>query len=62
MADELVLFLASQGFTNSRLILGLMAARDRTPKVIGVFCLDPGILEGQEVAPARVTYMIGSFG
>jgi deoxyribodipyrimidine photo-lyase len=39
--------------------VGLAAARDRTPKVIGVFCLDPGILSGDDVAPARVAYMIG---
>ena len=39
--------------------IGLMAARDRTPQVVGVFCLDPGILQGDAVAPARVAYMIG---
>ncbi|MEO0826508.1 MAG: FAD-binding domain-containing protein [Cyanobacteria bacterium J06639_16] len=39
--------------------LGLAAARDRSPKVIGVFCLDPAILGRDDVAPARVTYMIG---
>ncbi|KPQ34130.1 MAG: deoxyribodipyrimidine photo-lyase [Phormidesmis priestleyi Ana] len=59
MADELVLFWHRKDLRIQD-NLGLMAARDRTPKVIGVFCLDPGILEGQEVAPARVTYMIGS--
>jgi deoxyribodipyrimidine photo-lyase len=41
--------------------VGLMAARDRTSKVVGVFCLDPGILDDNDaIAPARVTYMIGS--
>lgn len=40
--------------------LGLAAARDRTSKVIGVFCLDPGILDTDAIAPARVAYMIGS--
>lgn len=40
--------------------VGLMAARDRTPKLIGLFCLDPNILDGDDIAPARVTYMIGS--
>jgi deoxyribodipyrimidine photo-lyase len=40
--------------------LGLAAARDRTPKVVGVFCLDPGILDREDVAPARVVYLIGS--
>jgi deoxyribodipyrimidine photo-lyase len=40
--------------------MGLAKARQRSPKVVGVFCLDPGILEQDDVAPARVTYMIGS--
>lgn len=39
--------------------LGLKAAYDQTRKVIGVFCLDPNILDRDDVAPARVTYMIG---
>ncbi|TVP61339.1 MAG: deoxyribodipyrimidine photolyase [Nodularia sp. (in: Bacteria)] len=38
---------------------GLAAARGRSAKVVGVFCLDPQILERDDVAPARVTYMIG---
>lgn len=38
---------------------GLAAAREQTAKVVGVFCLDPQILKPDEVAPARVTYMIG---
>ncbi|MEM7554659.1 MAG: FAD-binding domain-containing protein [Cyanobacteria bacterium P01_A01_bin.84] len=38
---------------------GLAIARDKTPKVVGVFCLDPNILKGDDVAPVRVTYMIG---
>ncbi|MBK1989124.1 deoxyribodipyrimidine photo-lyase, 8-HDF type [Sphaerospermopsis aphanizomenoides BCCUSP55] len=38
---------------------GLAAAREKSAKVIGVFCLDPGILNSDDVAPARVTYMIG---
>jgi deoxyribodipyrimidine photo-lyase len=40
--------------------VGLAAARQRTSKVVGVFCLDTQILERDDVAPARVTYMIGS--
>ncbi|MBD3882947.1 deoxyribodipyrimidine photo-lyase [Phormidium tenue FACHB-886] len=40
--------------------IGLVAARQRTPKVVGVFCLDPGILDNGDVAPARVNYLIGS--
>ncbi|SRR5579883_2431386 len=39
--------------------VGLAAARDRTPTVVGVFCLDPNILQRDDVAPARVTYMMG---
>jgi deoxyribodipyrimidine photo-lyase len=38
---------------------GLAAARKQSPKVAGVFCLDPNILERDDVAPVRVTYMIG---
>lgn len=40
--------------------VGLAAARQRSPKVIGVFCLDPNILQRDDVAPVRVTYMIRS--
>lgn len=39
--------------------MGLTAARDRSAKVIGIFCLDPGLLEGDAVAPGRVAYMVG---
>ena len=39
--------------------LGLAAARSCSPQVTGVFCLDPHILSQDDVAPARVTYMIG---
>ena len=59
MAAELVLFWHRRDL-RIRDNVGLAAARDHTPKVIGVFCLDPGILEGDDIAPARVTYMIGS--
>lgn len=38
---------------------GLMAARQQSRKVVGVFCLDRNILERDDVAPVRVTYMIG---
>jgi deoxyribodipyrimidine photo-lyase len=38
---------------------GLAAARRQSPKVVGVFCLDPNLLERDDVAPVRVTYMIG---
>ncbi|MBE9181837.1 deoxyribodipyrimidine photo-lyase [Oculatella sp. LEGE 06141] len=40
--------------------VSLAAARQRSSKVVGVFCLDPFILERDDVAPARVTYLIGS--
>lgn len=40
--------------------IGLAAARARSPQVVGVFCLDPNILRRDDVAPARVTYLIGS--
>lgn len=40
--------------------VGLAIARERSPKVVGVFCLDPNILQRDDVAPARVTYLIGS--
>ncbi|MBD1870401.1 deoxyribodipyrimidine photo-lyase [Leptolyngbya sp. FACHB-541] len=40
--------------------VGLAAARQQSQKVVGVFCLDPLILERDDVAPARVTYMMGS--
>ncbi len=39
--------------------IGLLRAREQSQKVVGVFCLDPNILERDDVAPARVTYMIG---
>jgi deoxyribodipyrimidine photo-lyase len=39
--------------------LGLAQAVARSPKVVGVFCLDPGILDRDDVAPARVAYLIG---
>ncbi|MGD1920370.1 MAG: FAD-binding domain-containing protein, partial [Pleurocapsa sp.] len=41
--------------------LGLTAATKKSTKVIGVFCLDSNILDRDNVAPARVTYMIGCF-
>jgi len=39
--------------------VGLARARERSPHIVGVFCLDPAILQRDDVAPARVTYMIG---
>jgi deoxyribodipyrimidine photo-lyase len=39
--------------------VGLAAARARSERVVGVFCLDPAILTRDDVAPARVQYMVG---
>ena len=39
--------------------VGLAAAETQTSKVVGLFCLDPNILERDDIAPARVTYMLG---
>lgn len=38
---------------------GLAATIARSPQTVGVFCLDPAILEGDDVAPARVAYLVG---
>ncbi|MGF1513491.1 MAG: FAD-binding domain-containing protein [Elainellaceae cyanobacterium] len=40
--------------------VGLAAARRQSPKVVGLFCLDPNLLEADDVAPARVKYMMES--
>lgn len=39
--------------------IGLAQARLETPAVVGVFCLDRNLLERADVAPVRVTYLIG---
>ncbi|MEB3337421.1 MAG: FAD-binding domain-containing protein [Leptolyngbyaceae bacterium] len=39
---------------------GLAAAHQQSSKIVGVFCLDPNILKQDDIAPARVTYLIGS--
>ena len=39
--------------------MGLKLARSHSQRVVGVFCLDPNILERDDVAPVRVTYMMG---
>ncbi|WP_448534111.1 FAD-binding domain-containing protein [Parathermosynechococcus lividus] len=39
--------------------LGLYAARQHTPTVVGVFCFDPALLQGQDVAAVRVAYLLG---
>ena len=40
--------------------LGLYNAYQKTPKVISLFCLDPAILKRDDIAPARVKYLLGS--
>ena len=39
--------------------IGLAASRQQSSKIVGIFCLDPNILERDDIAPARVTYMMG---
>lgn len=39
--------------------IGLAAARQKSSKVVGIFCLDLNLLERDDIAPARVTYMSG---
>lgn len=39
--------------------LGLWQAQQQSRKVVGVFCLDPDILERDDIAPVRVVYMLG---
>jgi deoxyribodipyrimidine photo-lyase len=39
--------------------IGLAEARQRSQRIVGVFCLDPNILQA-DVAPVRATYLVGS--
>ncbi|MGL5135818.1 MAG: deoxyribodipyrimidine photo-lyase, partial [Planktothrix sp.] len=39
--------------------LGLINACQASSKVVGLFCLDPNILNRDDIAPVRVHYMIG---
>ena len=39
--------------------IGLSAACKKSHRVVGLFCLDDNILNRDDIAPARVTYMIG---
>lgn len=41
---------------------GLSIARDRSSQLTGVFCLDPAILNRDDIAPIRVTYLLKSLG
>jgi len=38
---------------------GLAMACDRSPQVVGVFCFDPQILQADDLAPARLAYLVG---
>ncbi len=40
--------------------IGLARATQTDARVIGVFCFDPAILERDDVAPARIAYLVGS--
>ena len=57
--SDLILFLHRRDLRTADNV-GLAIARQRSPKVVGVFCLDPNLLQRDDVAPARVMYMIGS--
>lgn len=39
--------------------MGLAAARVKSAKIVGVFCLDPKILSGDDMAAVRVAYLVG---
>jgi deoxyribodipyrimidine photo-lyase len=39
--------------------VGLAMASQRYPRLVGVFCLDPAILQGEDVAAVRVAYLMG---
>ncbi len=39
--------------------VGLAAARKKSPQVVGLFCLDSDILQRDDIAPARIKYMLG---
>ena len=59
MADSLILFWHRRDLRISD-NTGLTAARQQSQKIVGVFCLDPNLLERDDVAAVRVTYMIGN--
>lgn len=56
--DKLILFWHRKDL---RIIdnLGLYEAYQNSKKIIGFFCLDPDILSRDDIAPARVAYMLG---
>lgn len=56
--SELILFWHRRDLRLSDNI-GLGQAHQQTSRVVGVFCLDPNILDSDQVAPARVKYLLG---
>lgn len=58
MADSLILFWHRRDLRITDNV-GLANACQVNPKVVGVFCLDPNILEKDDVAPARMAYALG---
>lgn len=40
--------------------IGLAMARQRSTKVVGLFCFDPQILKADDIAAVRVDYLLGS--
>ncbi|ACK65498.1 Deoxyribodipyrimidine photo-lyase [Rippkaea orientalis PCC 8801] len=39
--------------------IGLAKARQKSSKVVGIFCFDSNILEQNDIAPVRIAYLIG---
>lgn len=39
--------------------VGLFHASQRSSRVVGIFCLDPHLLDGKQAAPVRIAYMLG---
>ena len=39
--------------------IGLAAACQQSSKIVGVFCFDPNICDRDDIAPARIQYLIG---
>ena len=39
--------------------IGLAAACQQSSKIVGVFCFDPNICDRDDIAPARIKYLIG---
>lgn len=39
--------------------VGVANAFERSAKLVGIFCFDPHILESDDIAPARIAYMLG---